>query len=59
MLLLQPGVLHTKFANDIVTAVNIYNLDGKLIIDRKNPFGNSLQASILTGFGIFLTFVSR
>jgi hypothetical protein len=38
MLLLQPGVLHTKFANDIVTAVNIYNLDGKLIVDRKNPF---------------------
>ena len=38
MLLLQPGVLHTKFANAIVTAVNTYNLDGKLIIDCKNPF---------------------
>jgi GH18 family chitinase len=27
-----------KFANAIATAVNTYNLDGKFIIDRKNPF---------------------
>jgi len=26
-----------KFMNAIATAVNTYNLDGKLIIDPKNP----------------------
>jgi len=28
----------TKFANASATAVNTYNLDGKFIIDCKNPF---------------------